>query len=130
MKEFKQKIKIESEIGDVFAALTNPFTIELWSGYKAEMDANAGTEFSLWEGDICGVNLEVEEDKRLVQEWYFGEQEEKSIVTMKLFQERRFTKIELTHTNIPDEAYDDICEGWNDFYLGAIKEFLEVDEEG
>jgi activator of HSP90 ATPase len=126
MKDFKTKIKIKAEISDVYASLTNPFTIELWSGYPAEMSEVPGSEFSLWEGDIVGRNIEVVNDTKLVQEWFFGEQEKPSIVTIKLFFQRTHTMVELEHTNIPDESYDEIVEGWNDYYLGAIKEFLEI----
>ena len=73
-KDFKTRIKIQAEVEDVYAAFTNPFTIELWSGYPADIKAEAGTEFSLWEGDICGKILEIEENVKVVQQWYFGEQ--------------------------------------------------------
>jgi len=129
MKEFKYKLKIEAEPEDVYAAFTNPFTLELWTGYPATMSTEVGSEFSLWEGDITGINLEFVENEKLVQEWYFGEQEEKSIVTVKFFKERKHTKVELVHTNIPDEAYEEMTEGWKEYFLGGIKEFLEIDDE-
>jgi activator of HSP90 ATPase len=128
LKDFKTRIKIKAEPDDVWAALTNPFTIELWSGYPAEMSEEPGFEFSLWEGDICGVNMDVIQNEKLVQEWFFGEQDQPSIVTLKLFPQGAQTQVELVHTNIPDEAFDDITEGWEKQYLGAIKEFLEADE--
>jgi len=126
-KDYKTRIKVKSELEDAFAAFTNPFTIELWSGYPAVMSKEAGSEFSLWEGDITGRVLEVEEEKKVVQEWYFGEQEDASIATLKFFVQGNKVQIDLLHTNIPEEAYDDIVEGWNDYYLGAIKTFLEVE---
>ncbi|PLX14575.1 MAG: ATPase [Marinilabiliales bacterium] len=127
MKDFKKYYTLPAEPQDVFMALTNPFTIELWSGYKAIMDANVGTEFSLWEGDISGQNIEIIENKKIVQEWYFGEQEEKSIVTMNIFENKKGSQVELKHTNIPDEDYDNIIEGWNEYYFGALKSFLEIE---
>ncbi|GAF02972.1 SRPBCC domain-containing protein [Saccharicrinis fermentans] len=124
-KDYKTRVKIKAEIEDIYAALTNPFTIELWSGYKAEMSTEPNSEFSLWEGDIVGKNLEFETNKKMVQQWYFGEQPEPSIVTLKIFEQKNHCQIELVHTNIPEGDYDDICEGWNAYYLGAIKEFFE-----
>ena len=50
MKTFKKTFKINAEPSDVYSALTNPFTIELWSGYPAQMSTEPGSEFSLWEG--------------------------------------------------------------------------------
>jgi activator of HSP90 ATPase len=70
------------------------------------------------------VNLEFVPNEKIVQEWDFGEQKEKSIVTIVLRQEKLFTNIELTHTNIPNEAWDDMVNGWDNYYFGALKEFF------
>ncbi len=129
MKDFNYEITIKADREEVYAALTTPFQIELWSGYPAEMTAEAGSEFSLWDGDICGKNLSFTTNKSMVQEWYFGETEEKSIVEILLKVDTvsvNRTKIKLKHTNIPDEAFEEICEGWREYYLGAIQNFLEI----
>ncbi|MFC2104801.1 SRPBCC domain-containing protein [Bacteroidota bacterium] len=127
MKNYKKYFIVPAEPPEVFTALTNPFTIELWSGYPAVMDSKINTVFSLWEGDITGKNLEIIENKKIVQEWFFGEQTEKSIVTIKLFENKKGTQVELIHTNIPDDDYENITEGWNKFYFGAIKSFFEIE---
>ncbi len=130
MKSYKQYFEIEASPNEIFLALINPFTIELWSGYHAVMDDKVGTEFSLWEGDIVGKNIKVETDKLLVQEWYFGEntpKEEISIVTIKLFPTNKGTSIQVNQSNIPDDDYENISTGWNEYYMGAIKKFLEIE---
>ena len=71
-------------------------------------------------------NLKFEKDHKIVQEWYFGEQEDESIVTITLRPDRHYTKIELHHTNIPEEAFDEMENGWNTFYFGSLKEFFEL----
>ena len=109
----------------MYLALTNSNTIHLWSGEEAEMSTEPNSEFSLWEGSIVGKNLEFEENKKLVQQWYFGEQAEPSIVTIKLHEAKEGTSVELRHTNIPDSDYNDIVEGWEHAYFGAIQEFYE-----
>ena len=53
---------------EVYAALTNPATIQLWSGEVAVMSTDPGSEFSLWEDSIVGRNLEFEEAARLRDE--------------------------------------------------------------
>lgn len=127
MKRFKKYFVIPAEPEEVFYALTNPFTIELWTGYPATMDTEVGTEFSLWEGDITGKNLEIITNKKIVQEWYFGDQPEQSIATIKLFDNKKGTQLEVIHENIPDEDFENIVEGWNEYYIGAIIEFFEVE---
>jgi len=128
MKDFKTAIKMKGELEDVWAAFTNPFAIELWSGYPAKFEAKENSEFELWEGDICGRNLKVIDQEELVQEWYFGEQEEASIATIKMFQQKKIVRVIVTHTNIPDEAFEEITEGWEEYYLKSIKKLVETED--
>ena len=125
MKDYKKYYIIPASPDEVYVALTKPITIQLWSGEKAVMSTEPGSEFELFEGSIMGKNLEFEENKKIVQQWYFGEQEEPSIVSIKLHPHKYGTSAELRHTNIPDEAYDDIAEGWDEAYFGALIEFYE-----
>lgn len=125
MKDFKKYYIIPAPPEDVYLALTNPLTLQLWTGDKAEMEAVPDTEFSLWDGSIVGKNISFEPGKKIVQQWYFGEQEAASIVTIKLHSDPHGTSAELRHTNIPDEDYEDIVEGWNTMYFGALQEFYE-----
>lgn len=125
MKDFKKYYIIPASPEEVYVALTNPATIQLWSGDKAEMSTEPGSEFSLFDGNIVGKNLEFEEGKMIVQQWYFGDLTDKSIVTIKLHPHKYGTSAELKHLNIPDHDYDDITEGWTESYFGAIIEFYE-----
>ncbi|HZY25150.1 MAG TPA: SRPBCC domain-containing protein [Bacteroidales bacterium] len=124
MKTFKKTFKINAEPSDVFSAITNPFTIELWSGYPAKMNTEPESEFSLWEGDITGKNLEFIQDKKIVQEWYFGDQPEKSIVTITISPDRENSVVTVEQSNIPDEEFNEIAEGWREYYIGAIINFF------
>ena len=125
MKEYKKYFIIPATPDEVYLALTLPATIQLWTGEEAEMSTEPGSEFSLWEGSIAGKNIAFDPGKKIVQQWYFGDQEEPSIVTIKLHPHKQGTSAELLHTNIPDEAYDDIVEGWNENYFGLLISFYE-----
>jgi activator of HSP90 ATPase len=126
MKVFKRYFAIPAPPEEVYLALTNPLTIYLWTGEEAEMSSEPGSEFSLWGGNICGKNLEFEESKKIVQEWYFGDRPEQSIVTLKLHKtDNGQTSVELHQTNIPDEDFQNIQDGWTGMYFGALREFYE-----
>ena len=124
MKTYHKIFKIKAGSDEVYNALTKPFSIELWSGEKAVMEEKKNTLFSLFDGDIAGLNIEFIRDKKIVQEWFFGDREERSIVTMFLNPSPSSTSIELTHTNIPDDAFDEIKFGWENYYFGALKDFF------
>ena len=125
MKDYKKYYIIPEPPENVYLALTNPLTIELWTGETAEMSTEPGSEFSMWDGAIVGRNIEFEPDRKIVQQWYFDGQDEPSIVTIKLHPDKAGTSAELRHTNIPDEAYTDMVDGWNDSYFGALIDFYE-----
>ena|SRR5688572_21678000 len=125
MKDLKAYYIITALPEDIYAALTNPLTLSLWTGESAEMSTEPGSEFSLWDGSIVGKNLEFEENKKIVQQWYFGEQDEPSIVTIKLHPHKLGTSVELRHINIPDSDFEDIVEGWNNNYFGELAAFYD-----
>jgi activator of HSP90 ATPase len=125
MKYYRKYYSIPASTDDVFTALTNPVTLQLWTGEQAEMSTDPGSEFSLWDGNIVGKNLEFEPGKKIVQQWYFGEESEESVVTILLHPKGTGTSVELQHTNIPDEDYDDITDGWDNYYFGALREFYK-----
>jgi uncharacterized protein YndB with AHSA1/START domain len=125
MKEYKKYFTIAAPPEDVYKALTNPVTLQLWTGEAAVMSTEPGSEFSLWDGSITGRNISFEENRRIVQQWYFGDQVEESIVTITLHPHKSGTSVELLHTNIPDDEYKDFVEGWNHSYFGELWEFYK-----
>ena len=124
MKDFKKYYHLTATPEEVYTALTNPLTIELWTGETAVMSTEPDSEFSMWEGSIVGKNLEFEENKKIVQQWYFDGQPEASIVTIKLHQDKDNTSVELRHTNIPDTEYMGFAEGWDNSYFGPLADFF------
>lgn len=126
MKNIKRYYTITADPKDVYNALTNKRMLEIWTGEEVVMELEPNTEFSLWGGSISGVNLEFELNKKIVQQWFFEGEGEQSIVTIKIHSHKKGTSVELHHTNIPDDAYDNISEGWDEDYFGALNELFIV----
>jgi activator of HSP90 ATPase len=127
MKDFKKYYIVPAPPEELYIALTNPATIQLWTGEPAIMSTLPGTEFSLWEDSIVGKNIEFEEGKKIVQQWYFEDDDDEtpSVVTLKLHAHANGTSLEVRHTNIPDDEYEGIVEGWNDVYVASLISFYE-----
>jgi len=125
MKTFKKYILLPAPPEEVYLGLTKAQSIQLWTGAEVEFTEEVGTDFSLWDGDIVGKNLEFETNKKIVQQWYFGEENEPSIVTIKLHPDKKGTSLEFVQTNIPDEDFDDFTEGIKEYYLGGLADFFE-----
>jgi uncharacterized protein YndB with AHSA1/START domain len=123
MKDYKKYYIVNETPDQVYLALTNPLTIMLWTGAEAEGTDIEGSDFSMMGGAIEGKILELTPGKKIVQQWYFGEQEEPSIVTILLHLQGQATSVELRHSNIPDEDFDDITDGWNNVYFADLQDF-------
>ena len=123
MKELKKYFKLKASPADVYNALVNPVMLEIWTGEPAIMSTEPGSQFSLWDGAISGENVEFEENKRIVQKWHFGEEED-SVVTIKLHPDKAGTSLEIHQTNIPDEAFENMKSGWEEDYIGSLAELF------
>ncbi len=123
MRNFKKYYIIPATPEEIYKALTTEVTIRLWTGNEVTVNPIVDGEFSLWDGAIVGRFLELDPFQKIVQEWYFGNQDEQSIVTIKLHEHKKGTSFEVNHTNIPDEDYEDIVEGWENEYVGSLMEF-------
>lgn len=130
MPDFKKYTILFAEPNEVYNALINENSVKLWTGCEAEIIPEVNGEFSMWEDSIVGRFLELEENFKIVQEWYFGDDHpEPSIVTIKLHKHPKGTSMEVRHINIPDEAVEDIIDGWESMYLEGLIEFFNDEEE-
>jgi activator of HSP90 ATPase len=125
LKTIKQIHHIAAPPDEVYTALTNSFTIELWSGFPATMEARPNTEFSIFDGDIVGKNIEFINNRLIRQQWYFDGVTSESIVTLVLKPEKKNTIVELIHTHVPEEVYDEMLNGWKNIYFKSLKYFFK-----
>jgi len=125
MGKITKEYQIRAPIEKVWQALVSPEKINKWGAGKAKMSEKEGEEFSLWSGDIHGKNVEVVPGKKLIQEWYGGDWPKPSKAIFTLTEREGKTILKLEHTGVPEKEHDAIDQGWDDYYLGPIKKFLE-----
>ena len=125
MKTFTKTYHIQAPVHDVWHALVNPSDIEAWSGGIAEMTELPKKEFSLWGGEIHGTNKTVTREKKLIQEWFGGNWDKASLVTFLLSNAGKGTKVVLKHTDIPNQEFEDIKKGWDEYYMLPLKKYVE-----
>lgn len=127
MRNYKKYLPLPAPPEEVYLALTKAQSIQLWTGAEVEFTEEEGTEFSFWDGDIVGKNITFEPNKKIVQQWYFGEDNEPSIVTIKLHEDKKGTSLEFVQTNIPDDDFEDFTSGIEEYFLGGLADFFEVE---
>ena len=127
MDTIKQTYMINAAPAEVWRALTDPEVIELWSDADAEFEPVVGAEYALWDGSICGEIVEVVPRQKLVQTWQPDNWErDDSIVTFTLTPVGKKTRVDLLHENVEDSDYEGTSEGWDVYYLGAIKRLFST----
>ncbi len=124
MKSLSQTYEIKAPSNVVWQALVDPQLIDDWGAGPAQMSENL-TKFSLWGGDIYGRNLKIVKNKTLVQEWFGGDWAEPSHVVINLTPHSTGTTLTLEQTNIPDDAYEGIESGWQNYYFSPLKSLVE-----
>ena len=128
MKSIEKVYSIEASIKEVWDALINPEKIERWSGSAAEMSDKEGSKFKLWDGEMYGTNTKIEKGGgtwKLEQDWYAYDWKVPSKVVFTLKELKGTTELHLLHSNVPDKEAKDIDFGWDDYYLGPLKELAE-----
>jgi len=124
LKSMSKEYKIRAPKQRVFEALTQPDLIAEWSGEAAEMDTNPGGDFSLWDGDVFGINVEITPDK-IVQDWQDANWDKPSKVVFTLTENSGTTTLKVLHKNIPDRAFIGVNIAWDEDYVKPLKELVE-----
>jgi len=129
MPTIEQKYEMNATPEEVFDALVNPDKIQHWSGDEAKMSPEVGGSFVLWGGQMFGTNIEVVKNKKLVQEWCYDQWEAPSKVTFTIRAKGKKTIVELVHEDVPEKSLKSIDEGWDSYYLGAMKDMFEENKQ-
>jgi uncharacterized protein YndB with AHSA1/START domain len=127
MNDIKQTYEIAATPAEVWRALTEQRIIEEWSEARANYPLQVGAAYSLWDGSIGGEIVEFVPLQKLVQTWKPQDWiRTDSIVTFVLMPHGSGTRVDLHHVNVEESDFDGTTEGWDIYYLGAIKRMFEA----
>ena len=128
-KNLKQVVNFKTSSHDVYEALMDSKKHAKFSNSKANISREVGGEFTAYDGWINGKNLELIQDKKIVQNWRGnGEDWPKgyySKVTFLFSKTKNGVKLTFKHEGIPESTYEDIKSGWIEHYWEPIKKMLE-----
>ena len=123
----KQTVIIPASPKEVYDAYVDPKKHAKFTGSGATGKPAVGGKMTAWDGYIFGKYLELEDGKRVVQEWTTtdwveGYPASKLELTFKEVPEG--TEITMVHSNVPKEKADEIADGWIEFYWNPLKEYF------
>ncbi len=122
-----QRIMIPAEPAKVYEAFVDAKKHTAFTGSKATGKPRIGAKFTAWDGYIYGKFLELEEGKKLVQEWITTDWAEgygPSRLELSFKAVKGGTEIGMIQSNVPAEMVEELKEGWEEFYWKPLKEYF------
>lgn len=126
-KTIRQSLKFRASPHDIYETLMDSEKHSLLTGDTAEISREINGRFTAFGGYSQGVNLELVPDKKIVLTWRAGDWPEGhySEVAFLLKETGNGTEVEFTQSGVPEEQYDDIYQGWYDYYWQPMKKMVE-----
>jgi activator of HSP90 ATPase len=126
-KSIRQTVTFKASSHAVYEALMDSKKQTAFTGGEAKISRKVGGKFTIYGGDIEGENLELVPDRKIVQSWRYSDWPAGvfSKATFNLAEADGKTKLTFTQNGVPDEHYEDIKQGWIDYYWLPMKEMLE-----
>ena len=123
----KQTVTFKASPHDVYEALMDSKKHATFTGGKATISRKMGGTFSAYDGYIAGKNIELIQDKKIVQSWRAVDWPEGvfSTVTFKFTPIPEGTRLDFTHVDVPDGTEEEFTQGWIDNYWESMKVFFE-----
>jgi activator of HSP90 ATPase len=126
-KTLNEKIIIKADPHDIYEALMDSEKHSELTESVAKISREIGGKFTAFDNWASGKNIELVQDKKIVQTWRGDDWPDNhfSTITFLLEKDGENTVIKFLQTDIPDELYEDIKQGWIDYYWDRLKEYLE-----
>ena len=125
-KTIEQTIMFKATQQEIYEILMDSRKHSAATGMKAKISREIGGKLSAGGGYISGENVKLVQDKKIVQKWRGDDWPEGhfSLATFEFGKTKGGTKITLTQKDVPAEQYDNVSEGWYEFYWNPIGKWL------
>lgn len=114
---------------DVFDAYLNPKLHAQITGAPVAIAPRVGAKFEAFGGQLQGRILQVVPKRLVVQSWrslgWKATDLDSTLILSFLKRGRRGTTMELVHVNVPDHDFAGVSHGWEYYYFGPWKKYLE-----
>jgi activator of HSP90 ATPase len=123
----RQTATFKTSPHEVYEALMDAKKHAAFTEGAAKISRQVGGTFSISDGEIEGKNLELVPDRKIVQAWRYSDWPvgHYSTATFELEKIDKGTRLTFTQRDVPDDKYEDIKQGWKDYYWLPMKEMLD-----
>ena len=126
-KTIKQTATFKATPHQAYEALMHSKKHAQFTGGKASISRKVGGKFSAYDGYAEGVNLELAPDEKIVQTWRANDWPagHYSRVTFAIKEVKGGASLTFTQSGVPEDQFEDVAQGWRDWYWLPMKQMLE-----
>lgn len=126
-KIIRQSVTFKASPHQVYEALMDSKKHARFTGGKASISRKVGGKFTVFDSYAEGVNLEIVPDEKIVQSWRANDWPSGvySKVTFSIKVVKGGARLVFTQSGVPEEQYEDVSQGWRDYYWAPMKKMLE-----
>lgn len=126
-KTIKQSVTFKATPHEIYEMLMDSKKHSKFTESGANISRKIGGKVSAYGGYIEGANIELIPDKKIVQKWRGSDwpDDHYSIATFELKKVNGGTKLTFTQTDVPEQHYVSIRDGWIEHYWDKMKKMLE-----
>jgi activator of HSP90 ATPase len=96
---------------------------------EAIISNKIGGRFTAWDGYIKGEIVSLEENKKIIQKWRtaeFNKNDKDSILEITIEEiNKNKSKLILKHSELPEGTEEKYKNGWKEYYIKPLKEFIK-----
>lgn len=129
-KSIKQTVTFDATPDKIYNLIMDQKKHAAFTGLKVIMSTKVKGKFNAFDGYIHGYNIELVENKKIIQAWHFAEEgwpdDHYSICTFLLEREGNKTKLDFRQTDVPEHKVESLKDGWKQFYWKPMKALLKA----
>jgi len=118
VRTIDQTVQFRLKPAAIYKTFTDAKVHADFSGEASEISTDDNGLSKLWGGQVEARNIDLEDNKRIVQCWRCADWPEGhySRLTIELHGKRGGTELKLRQGNVPAEKFDSVASGWHDRY--------------
>lgn len=127
-KPIVQSVTFKVSPAELFRIYTDSKKHSAATGAKAQVSAQAGVQFTAFDGMLLGRNLIVVPNRLIVQAWrgsHWKKSDLDSILILTFSKVPGGGRIDLVHVGVPQHDHKGVSQGWPKYYWEPWKTYLK-----
>jgi len=123
----RQSVVLAASAEKLFEMYINPSTHKAITGASVNIGDKRGSEFNAFDGALTGTVLEVIKPRLIIKSWRsvnFLADDPDSTLILSFTSEGDKGRIDLVHLDVPDQDYESVNQGWENYYWTPWRKYL------